>query len=59
MMPYFASHAKVYGEFFPFACEAYMQLAEDVREGVYPEDKHGYHMDPAELEKFLDALEKF
>ena len=59
MMPSFASHAKVYAEFFPFACEAYMQWAEDVREGVYPEEKHGYHMDEAELAKFMDALEKF
>ena len=59
MMPSMASHAKVYGEFFPFACEAYMQWAEDVREGVYPEDKHGFHMEEAELEKFVDMLEKF
>ena len=59
MMPSMASHAKVYGEFFPFACEAYMQWAEDVREGVYPEDKHGFHMEEAELEKFMDMLEKF
>lgn len=59
MMPSYASHAKVYAEFFPFACEAYMQWAEDVREGAYPEDKHGYHMEEAELAKFLDAIEKF
>ncbi len=59
MMPSFASHAKVYGEFFPFACEAYMQWADDVREGNYPEDKHGYHMEEAELAKFMDAMEKF
>lgn len=52
-------HAKVYGEFFPFAVEAYMNWAEDVREHNYPEDKHGYHMDAAELEKFMNALEKF
>ena len=48
-----------YGEFFPFAVEAYMNWAEDVREHNYPEDKHGYHMDAAELEKFMNALEKF
>lgn len=45
--------------FFPFAVEAYMNWAEDVREHNYPEDKHGYHMDAAELEKFMNALEKF
>ena len=59
MMPKLASHAKVYGEFFPFAVEAYADWAEDVRSGAYPEDKHGYHMEEAELEKFMDALEKF
>lgn len=59
MMPKLASHAKVYGEFFPFAVEAYMNWAEDVREHKYPEEKHGYHMDSAELEKFMNALEKF
>jgi len=59
MMPSYASHAKVYAEFFPFACEAYMQWADDVREGVYPEDKHGYHMDPVEAEKFQEMLDKF
>lgn len=59
MMPKLASHAKVYGEFFPFAVEAYMNWSEDVREHNYPEDKHGYHMDAAELEKFMNALEKF
>lgn len=59
MMPTMASHAKVYGEFFPFAIEAYMQWAEDVRTGAYPEDKHGFHMDEAEYEKFMDMLEKF
>jgi 3-methyl-2-oxobutanoate hydroxymethyltransferase len=59
MMPKFASHAKVYGEFFPFAAEAYADWAEDVHSGAYPEDKHGFHMEEAETEKFLDALDKF
>lgn len=59
MMPKPASHAKVYADFFPFACEAYMEWAEDVREGNYPEDKHGYHMDEKELEKFTDLIENF
>ncbi len=59
MMPSFASHAKVYAEFFPFACEAYMSWADDVRSGAYPEDKHGFHMDAAELEKFTAAIEAF
>lgn len=59
MMPSPATHAKSYGEFFPFAVGAYAGWANDVRSGAYPEDKHGYHMDEKELETFLDALEKF
>ncbi len=59
MMPKPASHAKAYAEFFPFACEAYADWAEDVRTGAYPEDKHGFHMEEPELEKFLDAIDKY
>lgn len=59
MMPKAASHAKAYADFFPWAVEAYADWAEDVRSGAYPEDKHGYHMEEEELEKFLDELEKF
>jgi 3-methyl-2-oxobutanoate hydroxymethyltransferase len=59
MMPKAASHAKAYADFFPWAVEAYADWAEDVRSGEYPEDKHGYHMEEQELDKFLDAIEKF
>lgn len=59
MMPKPASHAKVYAELLPFLCEAYMAWAEDVRSGAYPEDKHGYHMDSEELEKFKEMMDKF
>lgn len=59
MMPSMATHAKVYAEFFPFACEAYMAWADDVREGRYPEEKHCWHMDPVEAEKFREMLDKF
>lgn len=58
MMPKLASHAKYYGEFFPLAVQAYADWAEDFRSGGYPEDKHGFHMEEKELEKFLDAIEK-
>ena len=58
MMPKPASHTKQYAEFFPFAVEAYMEWADDVREGNYPEEKHGFHMDEGEYEKFLDELDK-
>ncbi len=59
MMPKPASHAKVYAQLFQFLAGAYGAWAKDVREGVYPEDKHGYHMDPEELEKFMEMMAKF
>ena len=59
MMPSLASHAKVYGDFFKFAVSGYKAWADDVRNHVYPEEKHGWHMDPAELEKFMKEIEKF
>ncbi|MDK2868362.1 MAG: 3-methyl-2-oxobutanoate hydroxymethyltransferase [Clostridiales bacterium] len=58
MMPSLASHAKVYGDFFKWSASAYGAWANDVRTGAYPEDKHGFHMEESELEKFLNALEK-
>jgi len=58
MMPSLASHAKVYGDFFKWAAGAYGAWANDVRTGGYPEDKHGFHMEEKELEKFLNAIEK-
>ena len=59
IMPSAASHAKAYANFWDWATTAYMDWADDVRDGVYPEDKHGYHMDPEELAKFEDAIAKF
>lgn len=58
MMPSLASHAKVYGDFFKFAVGGYKAFADDVRSGGYPEEKHGWHMDPVELEKFMKEIEK-
>ena len=59
MMPTAASHAKTYAQLMPFLCQAYGAWAHDVRSGAYPEDKHGYHMDPEELEKFNTMMENF
>ena len=42
-----------------FLCEAYADWADLVRDGDYPEDKHGYHMDPEELEKFNAMMDAF
>ncbi len=58
MMPKPASHAKVYANLMQFMCQAYGAWANDVRTGAYPEDKNGYHMDPVELEKFNEMMEK-
>ncbi|MDR1766262.1 MAG: 3-methyl-2-oxobutanoate hydroxymethyltransferase [Lachnospiraceae bacterium] len=54
-----ASHAKTYASLVQFAMEAYGKWANDVRTGVYPTDDTGFHMDEAELSKFVDAVEKF
>lgn len=58
MMPSVASHAKVYADFFRWAATAYGAWAHDVRTGIYPEDKHGFHMEERELDKFLNLLEQ-
>ena len=59
MMPTAASHAKTYAQLMPFLCQAYGAWAHDVRSGAYPEDKHGYHMDAEELEKFNTMMDNF
>lgn len=59
MMPKPASHAKTYAQLMPFLCQAYAAWANDVRTGVYPEEKNGYHMDPEELEKFNTMMDNF
>ena len=58
MMPTVASHAKSYGDFFKWAAGVYGAWAKDVRSGGYPEDKHGFHMDERELDKFMNELEQ-
>ena len=59
MMPKPASHAKAYAQLLPFLCDAYGDWVDDVRDGEYPEEKHGYHMDPEELEKFNEMMARF
>lgn len=58
MMANPGGHAKSYGNFFEFATNVYGQWANDVRTKQYPEDKHGFHMDEKELEKFMNELEQ-
>jgi 3-methyl-2-oxobutanoate hydroxymethyltransferase len=54
-----ASHAKTYASLVKFAMDAYGAWVSDVRTGAYPTDKNGVHMEEKELDKFLDAIEKF
>jgi 3-methyl-2-oxobutanoate hydroxymethyltransferase len=51
-------HAKYYREYFEDGIKAFSEFGEDVRTEVYPEEKHGWGMDPVELEKFANELEK-
>lgn len=53
-----ASHTKTYGKFLKWASERYREWGDDVRTGAYPEDKHGFHMEEKELDKFLNKLEQ-
>lgn len=58
-------HAKVYRD---FAAEharlqeeraaAFAEFVSDVKSGAFPEDRHLVRMDPAELEKFREGLER-
>jgi len=59
VMPQPAGHAKSYAQLLPFLCDAYSDWVDDVRDGTYPEEKHGYHMDPTELDKFHEMMDKF
>lgn len=52
------SHAKSYGNLLQFLVDGYTGWAKDVREGTYPEEKHCWHMDPVEAEKFADLMAK-
>lgn len=53
-----AMHAKTYGNLLEFATNVYGAWVNDVRTKAYPTEQNGWHMDPAEYEKFLDAVEK-
>jgi 3-methyl-2-oxobutanoate hydroxymethyltransferase len=51
-------HARYYREFFEDGIKAFAEFDAEVKEKVYPEEKHGWGMDPQEFEKFADELEK-
>lgn len=51
-------HAKVYGKLFEFGIGAFKDFGDDVRSGGYPQQEHGWGMDEAELDKFMNQLEQ-
>ncbi len=53
-----AKHAKVYGDFFGTVSGAFKAFADEVRCGEYPLEEHGWGMDKAELDKFMNELEQ-
>jgi 3-methyl-2-oxobutanoate hydroxymethyltransferase len=51
-------HAKHYRSYFEDAIAAFGEFDADVKQKVYPAEEHGWSMDKAECEKFLNELEK-
>ena len=53
-----AKHSKCYADFMGTAMQAFGQWTQEVKTGVYPEpETMGWHMDEAELDKFLTTVE--
>ena len=53
-----AKHSKAYGNMLGEGVKAYMTFDHETKDGTYPQDEHGWHMDEAEYEKFQDMLDK-
>jgi 3-methyl-2-oxobutanoate hydroxymethyltransferase len=58
-------HARTYrdfgSEYARLQCEriaAFTEYAADVASGAFPEDRHLLRMDPRELEKFIDGVDR-
>ena len=58
IVPAATVHAKQYCNLPQVAVGAYAEFINEVKSGAYPLPEHGYSMDPAELEKFKDMVEK-
>lgn len=58
MMAKPAMHGETYGNLLQFASGVYGAWTQAVRSNAYPQEKNGWHMDPAELEKFNALVEK-
>ena len=53
-----AKHSKAYADTLTNTIKGYMTYDHEIKEKIYPAEEHGWGMDPAEYEKFLDAVEK-
>lgn len=53
-----AKHSKAYTNLRGTCIDAFHAFDEEVKNEVYPAEEHGWGMDPIELEKFLNELEK-
>ena len=53
-----AKHGKYYSRLFDDSMKAFADFDSEVKNEVYPAEEHGWGMDPAEFEKFMNELEK-
>ncbi len=53
-----AKHSKSYGSMINEGIQAAAGFANDVRTKGYPQEQHGWGMDPVEYEKFINILER-
>ena len=53
-----AKHSKAYANLMETCMGAFKAFGDEVREGKYPEEKHGWGMDEKELDKFRNEIEK-
>jgi 3-methyl-2-oxobutanoate hydroxymethyltransferase len=51
-------HAKHYAEVGAMIKDAFTAYADEVRQGVFPTEANGRHMDPAEVEEFQKLLKE-
>ena len=53
-----AKHSKAYAGVAGETVKGYMAFDHEVKDGAYPQEEHGWHMDAAELERFQDMLDR-
>ncbi len=53
-----SKHSRAYADMMNTCMGAFKAFGDEVRGGQYPQDEHGWGMDPKELDKFLNEIEK-